>query len=103
MLWKCLKNKQTGHVFNRQRPILNYIADFYCSKAMLAIELDGSQHYDDANISYDKKRTDTIEGYNIEVLRFSNREIDDRFHDVCETINKAVEERIISLKSKSVK
>ena len=89
--------------WRRQQIINNYIVDFYCSKAMLAVELDGSQHYDDVNVSYDKCRTDKIEGYNIEVLRFSNREIDERFRNVCETIDKAVEERIISLKSKSVK
>ena len=89
--------------WRRQQIINNYIADFYCPKAMLAIELDGSQHYDDVNVSYDKHRTDKIEGYNIEVLRFSNREIDEKFRDVCETIDKAVEERIVSLKTNSVK
>ena len=44
MLWKCLKSKQTGYIFLRQRPILNYIADFYCCKLRLVIEIDGASH-----------------------------------------------------------
>ena len=88
--------------WRRQQIINNYIADFYCSKAMLAVELDGSQHYEDAGISYDKKRTKKIEEYDIEILRFTNREVDENFQAVCETIDKAAEERIHKKLKKSI-
>ena len=46
MLWKILKNKQTGYTFTRQKPILNYIADFYCHELRVVVEVDGSSHHD---------------------------------------------------------
>ncbi|MBO4740058.1 MAG: DUF559 domain-containing protein, partial [Bacteroidales bacterium] len=45
LLWRHLKAKQTGFVFNRQKPILNYIADFYCKELSLVIEIDGLSHF----------------------------------------------------------
>ena len=83
--------------WRRQQIINTFIADFYCAKAMLAIELDGSQHYDKGNMLYDKKRTQKINEYNIIVLRFSNKEIDRRFKEVCETIDLITEQRIKEL------
>jgi very-short-patch-repair endonuclease len=77
--------------FYRQKIFGAYILDFYCAKADLVIELDGSQHYltDEAELN-DLLRTDYLNQHGIEVLRFTNREIHDRFREVCETIDKAV-------------
>ena len=55
--------------FLRQKVIDNYIADFYCNKARLVIEPDGSQHYEEKGLLYDRIRTERIESRNIEVVR----------------------------------
>lgn len=73
--------------FYRQRPIDRFIVDFYCSKAHLVIEIDGNQHYTEDGIAYDQLRTEILEKYQLEVLRFTNREIDENFQSVCEIIN----------------
>ena len=78
----------------KQRIIDNFIVDFYCSKAKLVVELDGSQHYEKDAMEYDKFRTKTINLYNIDVLRFSNYDVDNNFEGVCAIIDKAVKERI---------
>ena len=44
--FNCLKSKRTGYSFSRQKPILNYIADFYCHELRLVVEIDGSTHFD---------------------------------------------------------
>ena len=58
--------------FNRQKVIGNYIVDFYCKKAKLVIELDGSQHYEEKGIKKDKIRDEYFENLQIKVMRFSN-------------------------------
>jgi very-short-patch-repair endonuclease len=80
--------------FRRQEVIGNYIADFYCDKAKLIIELDGSQHYENKGIKKDKERTKYFESFEIEVIRFSNAEVFYRFDDVCNYINLIVQRRI---------
>lgn len=80
--------------FYRQRPIDKYIVDFYCSKAKLVIELDGSQHYTAEGMEYDGIRTEVLEQYNLFVLRFSNYDVDNNFRGVCEMIDAKVKERI---------
>ena len=62
--------------FNRQKIIMGYIADFYCAKAKLVIELDGSQQYSDEGISNDKSKEHILSSYELDVLRFSNHDID---------------------------
>ena len=74
--------------FNRQKPFGCYIVDFYCDKAKLAIELDGSQHYENAGLQYDKERTKyLLEVEKIKVIRFTNSEIKNNFEGVCASIN----------------
>ncbi len=80
--------------FYRQRPIDYYIADFYCSAARLVIEIDGSQHYTDEGAEYDRIRTEILEKYRLQVLRFSNLDIDRYFAEVCAAIDDAVKKRI---------
>ena len=76
--------------FYRQRPIGKYIADFYCSKAKLVIELDGSQHYSPEGMSYDALRTEAINRYGVRVIRFSNADIDQNLSGVCDYINEVL-------------
>ena len=85
-LWyDCLRNLPIR--FYRQKPIGNYIADFYCPKLKLVIELDGSQHYQDKGIVYDTERTKELSKYKeIKVLRIPNNQIDQNFNGVCEYI-----------------
>lgn len=81
----------------RQRPIDNYIADFYCSKAKLVIEIDGAQHYTEKGIEYDSIRTDILNLYGLTVIRFTNSEIDLNFKKVCSIIDKAIISKINNL------
>ena len=78
----------------KQRVIDNFVVDFYCHSARLVIELDGSQHYTNQGKSHDEERTKILEGYGIDVLRFSNKDIDDNFEGVCYMIDKVIKERI---------
>ncbi len=81
--------------FHRQYVIEKYIVDFFCPKAKLVIELDGSQHYDsDAALEYDRKRTMLVEGYGFLVLRYTNSDIHQRFRDVCSDIDYHVRNRL---------
>ncbi len=64
-----------GYQFYRQRIIGNYIVDFYCPKAKLIIEIDGSQHYNDEGVKKDKIRDDYMKEHGLKVLRFSDREV----------------------------
>ena len=78
ILWfDLLKNYPVK--FYRQRPIGNYITDFYCSKAKIVIELDGSQHYTEENISKDEERSRYLSSLGIKVLRFDNSDIHKHF------------------------
>lgn len=78
----------------KQRIIDNYIADFYCHKARLVIELDGSQHYSLEGKAYDKARSEALGQHGLLVLRFSNTDIDKRFDGVCRMIDKIIKQRI---------
>lgn len=62
LLWKYLKGKQMlGYDFHRQKPLNNYIVDFFCNELMLAIEIDGSSHDSEAKQIEDKKRQEILE------------------------------------------
>lgn len=80
--------------FRRQRVIESFVADFYCASALLVIEIDGSQHYTPQGQAYDLERSAVFATYGIEVLRFSNREVDTQFEAVCNMIMRVTEERI---------
>ena len=73
--------------FQRQKSIDNFIVDFYCHKAKLIIEIDGSQHYKPKNKEHDEFRTEILEGYDLTVIRFTNRQVDDNFCGVCKFID----------------
>ncbi|MBX7243715.1 MAG: endonuclease domain-containing protein [Bacteroidia bacterium] len=74
MLWQRLKGKQVaGFDFDRQKPIDDFIIDFYCKAKMLAIEVDGSSH--DGNDIYDMTRQSKLESLGIRFLRFTNEQV----------------------------
>lgn len=80
--------------FQRQKTIGQFIVDFYCHEAKLALELDGSQHFTPEGHAYDEARTAAIETVGVTVLRFTNREIDSQFRAVCTQIDAAVLARL---------
>ncbi len=80
--------------FTRQKVLGKYIADFYCARAKLVIELYGSQHYDPDNLKKDEVRTDFLNGYDIKVIRIPNNEINTNFRSVCEYIDTIVRESL---------
>ena len=83
----------------RQRVIDRYIVDFYCSPAKLVIEIDGAQHYMQDGIIYDAIRTETLNKYQLEVIRFSNLEVDRSFEAVCQAIHNKIQERKVIVSS----
>ena len=80
--------------FQRQKAIDSFIADFYCHKAKLVIELDGSQHFSEEGIEKDKFRTGVLEGYDLKVIRFTNLQIRRNFESVCAYIDKTVQDAL---------
>lgn len=81
----------------KQRVIDNFIVDFYCHQAKLIIELDGSQHYSEEGLVYDKERSNILNSYNLKIIRFSNYEVDNNFEEVCTTINNIIKYQVKSL------
>lgn len=79
--------------FRRQQIIGDYITDFYCDKAKLVIEIDGSQHFEPKASDYDRKRTEYFESLGIFVIRFLNKDIKLNFENVCSLIDKTVKQR----------
>ena len=84
--------------FQRQKAIGNFIADFYCHKAKLVIEIDGSQHFTEQGMKKDEFRTEILESYNLKVIRFNNKQINENFNGVCEYIDMVVKTSIIEVK-----
>ena len=92
-LWYEFLRDYPEHIY-KQRVIGAYIVDFYCAAAQLAIELDGSQHYESEGTSYDVERTKYLESLDLAVLRIPNNEIYDNFDGVCAYIHRMIQRRI---------
>ena len=88
-LWYDFLRKHNLH-FYRQRIVGSYIVDFYCPKAKLVIELDGSQHFEKENAEYDAIRTEYLNSLGLYVLRFSNRDINYNFDGCCQYIEETI-------------
>ena len=78
----------------KQRVIEFFIVDFYCASAKLVIELDGSQHYEPQEMAYDSERSAFLTALGLEVLRFSNRDVDMDFCGVCTQIDITIQKRL---------
>ena len=96
-LWyDCLREYPVR--FIRQKVIGKYIVDFYCAKAKIVIELDGSQHYEDKEIEKDALRTEFLEQYGLKVIRISNLDINKNFEGVCIFIDNEVKQSLSQLR-----
>ncbi|MBI5011186.1 MAG: endonuclease domain-containing protein [Bacteroidia bacterium] len=116
LLWNELRNKQIlGYDFDRQRPIDNFIVDFYCKKLMLAIEIDGDTHI--YRYDYDEDREKRLESLGVRFLRFDDREIKTNMNNVLRVIEEwiiknkptpspsregSLENEALSLKNKTI-
>jgi len=89
ILWSKLRNNQTKQKWRRQVSIGPYIADFYCAKKLLVIEIDGSQHLD--NKEYDKDREKYFLYLGIRTIRFWNNEINTNIGGVLKVIVEKLE------------
>ncbi len=92
-LWFCFLRNYPIKIY-RQRSIGNYIADFYCSKAKVIIEIDGSQHFTDKGMNYDDYRTKMINEFGVSVIRYSNYDVNTNFEGVCLEIDREICERL---------
>lgn len=90
-LWhEVLRSKRLGNLkFTRQKPLAEYIVDFYCAELMLAIEIDGDTHV--GQKQYDKDRTKNLNKFGVEVIRYTNAEVlnnlEGVYQDLCKRIS----------------
>ncbi len=87
LLWKQLRNKQFyGHDFHRQKPLLNYIVDFYCYELNLVIEIDGQYHNHEEKYNSDVLRDEELKSYGLTIIRFSEKEVRHDMMNVIRTL-----------------
>ena len=96
-LWSAYLRKYPVKIY-KQRVIEHFIVDFYCADARLVIELDGSQHYTEQGKEYDEQRTAILEQYGVQVLRFTNLDVDRHLDAVCTQIDSVIQHRIADIR-----
>ena len=74
-LWNCFRAKNLGYAFRRQYPILNYIADFYCKKLSLVVEIDGYSHFSAEVQKHDAERDRQMRVIGLKVVRVNDNEV----------------------------
>ena len=95
VLWLQLRRRQLlGVQFYRQKPVGNYVVDFYAPKAKLVIEVDGSQHLDAGHAQKDARRDEYLASQGLKVLRFTNLQVLQERDAVLEFIFETLEERL---------
>ena len=98
LLWSKIRKKQMGNFqFNRQKPIGNYIVDFYCDKAKLVVEIDGGQHYEYQNILEDKKREEYLIKSGLKTIRFTNLDVLKNIENVVDKIYQEIKSTLALL------
>ena len=90
VLWHCLRGSQLGCQFRRQHPIYGYIPDFVCLKKRLVVEVDGGYHYIGNQPLSDEERTNYLNQYGFEVIRFTNEEVLSNIDNVLTTIKRVM-------------
>ena len=91
LLWNQLKAKKLrGYQFARQKPIDNYIVDFYCFELKLVIEVDGSSH--DEKLDRDKLRQDYLESLGLKVVRFLDKDVKNNMQGVVSQLEMIIDE-----------
>ena len=94
ILWGHIRMKRlSGIIFRRQHPIGQFIVDFYCHEAKLAIEIDGNIHDSDENKEHDENRTFELEKSGLKVIRFKNEMIIGNIDEVLEILQKEIKAR----------
>ena len=94
-LWYRLRRKQIlGVQFYRQKPLLDFIVDFYCPVAKLVVEVDGGQHFEGARMMMDQRRDERLGQCGLKVLRFDNRQVMGELEAVVAVIHWEVERRM---------
>jgi len=94
-LWRRLRGKQLAGVqFYQQKPIGNYIVDFYAPKAKLVIEIDGSQHFEAQHAEKDKNRDEYLGSLGLMVLRIDSRQVLKETEAVLELIYQTIMRRL---------
>ena len=101
IFWLRLKELFPKYKFRRQHPISIYIADFYCHKIKLVIEIDGSIHDSEEAKLTDKKRQQALEDLNLTVIRFKNDQVKNEIENVIEMISSTIEKLTTSKESSS--
>uniref|UniRef100_UPI0040475ACA endonuclease domain-containing protein n=1 Tax=Algoriphagus sp. TaxID=1872435 RepID=UPI0040475ACA len=87
LLWQKIRASQfRGYAFNRQKPLGNYIVDFYCLKLDLVIEVDGNSHFFEESVVEDQERQKVIERMGVNFLRYSDLEVKRSMPSVLEEI-----------------
>ena len=92
IIWVKLCNKQLGVKIRRQHPIWKFIADYYCHELKLVIEIDGGIHLLEENKEYDISREVTLNEFGIEIIRFSNDQVEKEIELVIEKIKEKIAE-----------
>jgi len=93
ILWERLRNNQLkGYKFRRQHPISLFIADFYCHQLKLIIEIDGEYHHLPEQIEKDLERTQILESNGLQLIRFTNEEVQENLEDVIAKITLKIDE-----------
>ena len=93
LLWKNIKGKQMlGYDFHRQKPLGNYIVDFFCNELMLAIEIDGNSHHSEEAYKKDVLRQAELEKLGIKFLRFDDGSVKREIQMVLEVIESWIKE-----------
>ena len=93
LLWEKLRNNQLGGLkFRRQHPVNIYIADFYCHKFKLIIELDGDYHNQEEQKQKDEVRTEVLRLNDLKIIRFKNEEVEQNINQVLITIKNKIEQ-----------
>lgn len=94
-LWDNLQRLTYLNIrFKRQHPVLYFIADFYCHKAKIIIEVDGGYHDIPEQYLYDRNRENELNELGLKVVRFTNEEVLNSIEKVLRTIEKEIKERI---------
>ncbi len=93
LLWNEIKGKKFGFDFHRQKPLLNYIVDFYCSELNLVIEIDGQYHSNEEKFEAETVRDQELGKYNLTILRFTEREVKTDINNVLRTVEQRVVEQ----------
>jgi very-short-patch-repair endonuclease len=95
LLWQRIRRKQILELqFYRQKPILNFIVDFYCPAANLVIECDGGQHYTETGLEADQNRDHALSELGLITLRFTNHQILTEIDAVVEQVYYVVRQRL---------